>query len=261
MREESIAEESLTQFAAADGVPERGAVMSYILRVADETVVIPVTVVDVQMTAQQIRVLLDNHGIPSLLDENALPEASLSGDSNMAILVESDSDRVYKVMSELNTKGLVQSPAMAELGMTAPNAGESSPAAEASQPADTTARSALAATIVPPDADRPGARSESAEGATLSALPVIHAQLTSPVTDEFVRQLEQKQQALFDESEAPVVAEARGADRQPAGAAASQPVEGAAAASGDVPMPDSTAIHAQPRSARRILFLIRKSGR
>jgi len=253
----SVPEEWFTQQVAKDRrTPRPGDVMNYILREADRTVLIPVTVVDVQMTAGRFRLLLAKHGIQSLpMKESA--EADATDDSAVAILVESDWDRFSAVMNDLDTEGFgvvtfFESSRAAQRAMREQNAGAAESLSKAAAP-----RSSSAA-----DAPAPPAESAIVENAPREDAAALAEDQTagpsgmfleSPVTDEFLEQLDERQQADEDDASAAALADSASSARQPETGEAAQR-DGA---------PANPRFWERPFASHapaRVVFVIKKSG-
>lgn len=85
-------------------IPEPGDVVKYLVEVADETVWIPLTVVDVQMTAGEVQYLLTRHGIESPVGAKEIGDST--SNANVVILVESDWEKLAEVVQHLEDEGL-----------------------------------------------------------------------------------------------------------------------------------------------------------
>ncbi|MBX3438945.1 MAG: hypothetical protein KF861_15750 [Planctomycetaceae bacterium] len=116
------------QYARDQQLPQPGDVINYLEQVAEETVCIPVTVVDVQKAAGHIRMLLLRHGIqpPTADTATAATGESRMDESNLLILVESDWQSMGALMDDLDADGyhvaeLIESSQKAQQVMMAQN--------------------------------------------------------------------------------------------------------------------------------------------
>ncbi len=268
-----------------DRTPQPGDVMTYLRRVADETVVIPVTVVDVQMTAGQIRLLLAEHGIQSVPMKGAAVagtdadgtggEAEAVEESSVAILVESDWGQFSAVMDDLDTldtEGMgvatyVEWPPASKLAMmkqsSVGSAGKpateapglpSSPSTAAPAGASLAASdNSRAAQSDVPDRSSAPLRTPSS-GPSEGLPPATHGLfLQAPVTDEFVAELDKRQQEVAPEGAVPAIAESSTAD-QPA--EKQKPSDSA----GDGAKRRKFGLPFASHGPARVVFLIKKSG-
>ncbi len=255
VRVASLSVESLLEQVAKDRhVPKPGDVVKYLVEVADETVWIPLTVVDVQMTADDIQVLLTNHGIESPVELEAI--GSSSTDSNVVILVESDWEKVAEVVADLDSQGygrsedvttsiamqkvqIAQNRVEPEMRRQRMNAAEG---LAASAPAEQPSLSRAVPASPPSTAGSTHAKSRSGP---------LHAQLSARVSDKDVHAFELRGRSIFTETK-----EVAGAARALAGneeqeSAAAEPVEPNVAHS-------FSDIYATPDRAR-VVFVIKKS--
>ncbi|MGD9855298.1 MAG: hypothetical protein AB7U20_10145 [Planctomycetaceae bacterium] len=250
----SIPEEWFTQQHAKDRhTPRPGDVMNYMLDVADETVVIPVTVVDVQRTAGQIRVLLASHGIQPLAQGGTISTSNLD-ESSVAILVESDWERLPSVMDALDTQGLevaryVESSPTAKRMIMAQNALETVGKTAAEQAAPVRIAAAPAAPAPAAARERRDAPAASSESLTEVLRGLF---FEAPVTDEFVEEIEQRQHAIVDDAVNPALADSRSSESP-------TPEEASGDRAADVGR--KFGVPLASKAPARLVFLIKKSGR
>ncbi len=247
-----------------DRTPQPGDVMTYLRRVADETVVIPVTVVDVQMTAGQIRLLLAQHGIQSLPMEKT--KADGTGDaagtvdaSSVAILVESDWGRFSAVMDDLDTEGMGVatsvdwSPASRQAMMKQSSNGTVVKPAVPGPPlfpsaAPTSGALLAESTERGPTPDTDKQRAIPADG---RPAPQAGMFLQAPVTDDFVAELGQRQQSAAPDSAVPAIAESSDSDRR---------LKERASPDSDGTKRRKFGVPFASHGPARVVFLIKKSG-
>ncbi len=199
--------ESLLEQVAKDRkIPQPGDVVKYLAEVAEETVWISLTVVDVQMVAGEIRVLLTNHGIesPVEVDLNAFGS---SMDPNVVILVESDWEKVAEVVEDLDHQGYVATSDVAtsvaqqqvQIGQNRleplgkPSSADGDELLTASTPSDGPSLNELAATAP--------ASSVQVES-TKARSGMLHAQLSARVSDKDVTAFELRGQPIFSSRQA-----------------------------------------------------------
>lgn len=190
-------------------IPQPGDVMNYILQEAEKTVVIPVTVVDVQKTTGQIRVLLTRHGVQSLPMQETAASPS-KNEAAVAILVESDWKRFPAMIQDLDTEGFgvatfVESSPAAQRALRAQHSlrrfGDSIAIAATSSPNDespATEDAEVESSSSQGDSQSKAATLASRERATPAATSA-GTFLEAPVTKEFLEQLDQRQQSTDEE--------------------------------------------------------------
>ncbi len=269
------------QVANDDRTPQPGDVMTYLRRVADETVVIPVTVVDVQMTAGQIRLLLAQHGIQSLPMKETGADgtgdaADAEGESSVAILVESDWGRFSAVMDDLDTldtegMGVATyvewSPASKLAMMKQSSIGSASKPAVPGPPLSPSA--APPAGVLVADSDNSRAKSDARDrspapprtppSGPAGGLPAVSNGLflQAPVTDDFVAELDQRQQTVAPEGSVPAIADSSAAD-QPT--EKQKPSDSEGDSNGDGAKRRKFGLPFASQGPARVVFLIKKSG-
>ncbi|MCA9026090.1 MAG: hypothetical protein KDA86_12855 [Planctomycetaceae bacterium] len=251
VRTASLPVESLLEQVAKDRhVPQPGDVVKYLTEVADETVWITLTVVDVQMAAGDIRVLLSNHGIVSPVEGETI-ETSAS-DPNVVILVESDWEKVAEVVAELDSHGygqpedattsLAMQKVQIEQKLLAPVMRQQQATESLAAPDEKAELNRSEPAIAP--ADEPPAPSQTRSHP-------LHAHLTARVSDKDVHEFELRGRSIFTQT--PEAAESA---RELAANEEQESDSAEPAQSAEVDR--FSEIYASPSTAR-VVFLIKKS--
>ncbi|MCA9078873.1 MAG: hypothetical protein KDA93_27870 [Planctomycetaceae bacterium] len=245
----------LAEVTKERSIPQPGDVVKYLMNVADETVWIPLTVVDVQMTAGEIRYLLTHHGIESAVGAQ---EIGASSDSNVVILVESDWDKLAEVVADLEDKAYgTEADVESSIAMQKVEIEKKRGAPDARQLGR--AASKELAEPAPPPAEQPADQAIAAlpdavsdVEATAEPQPeMLHAQLSARVSDKDVHAFRLEGRMIFSESRQ---------NEQPArGKVINEEQESATAETVEPKLPgDLLDIHASPKRAR-FVFVIQKS--
>ncbi|MEZ6053496.1 MAG: hypothetical protein R3C02_19240 [Planctomycetaceae bacterium] len=253
VRTASLPVESLLEQVAKDRhVPQPGDVVKYLTEVADETVWITLTVVDVQMAAGDIRVLLSNHGIESPVEGDTIETSS--SDPNMVILVESDWEKVAEVVADLDSREYGQSEKVTtSLAMQRSQIAQKlqEPVMRRQKAAEGFAAAAPAKQAelnqsepAPSPADEPPAPSRT------RSRP-LHAQLAARVSDRDVHEFELRGRSIFTQTPEAAEAARELAANEEQESDSAEPAEPAE-------VDRFSEIYASPSTAR-VVFLIKKS--
>jgi hypothetical protein len=194
------------RMASLGEVPQPGDVLRYLDRQVDGIVWIPVTVVDVQKSAGEIRLLLARNGILPHGDAQLDELPAINGD-HLAILVESDWQHVAAAMSDLDQAGFLLSAnveaspqtqaAIVAQSQSVVDARSLEPERALTPLADPLrTRVADAGTPSTANTERlspPPAAGMVAPAEPASVTEIVHTQFTTPLPDEFVEKIKEQQ--------------------------------------------------------------------